>query len=152
MIKHLSIFATTRCNLKCLHCMIDFPKKPIDFPLDLLDRLLVDARVYGAQHVGMSGGESCLHPEFDKMVSMIVGKGYTWNAVTNGLDPEAYLKLARKFPNALNYLGVSIDGADEETHDYIRARKGAFKITTSAVREFATEKIRHGSEKLKKWT
>lgn len=141
MINHLSIFATTRCNLKCLHCMVDFPKKPIDFPLDLLDKLLGEARVYGVQHVGMSGGESCLHPEFGRMVSMIAGKGYTWNAVTNGLDAKAYLKTARKFPGTLNYLGVSIDGADEETHDYIRARRGAFKITTSAVKEFVAEKI-----------
>ena len=141
MIDHLSIFATTRCNLDCVHCMIDFPKKPEDFPLDVLNRLMDESRVYGVQRVGLSGGEACLHPEFDEMIALIVKKGYTWSYVSNGILIAPYLRAARAYPDSLEHITISLDGANAETHDAVRARKGAFDLTIASVKRYIAEEI-----------
>ena len=40
MLKRPTLFATTRCNLKCAHCLRGYPTSHDDFPLDLLPNLL----------------------------------------------------------------------------------------------------------------
>ncbi|MCJ7530045.1 MAG: hypothetical protein MUO64_03305 [Anaerolineales bacterium] len=40
MLKSLTLFATTRSDLKCAHCLRGNPTRHDDFPLDLLPNLL----------------------------------------------------------------------------------------------------------------
>ena len=40
MLKNLILFATTRCDLKCAHCLRGYPTRHDDLPLDLLPNLL----------------------------------------------------------------------------------------------------------------
>jgi hypothetical protein len=60
---YLSFAGTYQCNLSCSHCCV-----PIEWP-DRLDiaaalRFLEDARAYGIEVLGFTGGEPFLYPEF----------------------------------------------------------------------------------------
>jgi pyruvate-formate lyase-activating enzyme len=60
---YLSFAGTYQCNLSCPHCCV-----PIEWP-DRLDiavalRFLEDARAYGIEILGFTGGEPFLYPEF----------------------------------------------------------------------------------------
>lgn len=135
MLNHIAIITTMRCDLKCEHCLRGYPKARPDFPMDLLDKLLTEALPFGAKHIGLTGGEPHLHPDFEKMVEKIVGYGYTWHFVSHGQRTEPYLPLMDKYKDKISYVTLSIDGAKAETHDEIRKHKGAFeKVAASAKR------------------
>src|SRR5438067_5182180 len=60
---YLSFAGTYQCNLDCPHCCV-----PIEWP-DRLDipaavRFLEQARAYGVEVLGFTGGEPFLYPEF----------------------------------------------------------------------------------------
>jgi MoaA/NifB/PqqE/SkfB family radical SAM enzyme len=40
MLKSLTLFATSRCDLKCTHCLRGYPTRHDNFPLDLLPKLM----------------------------------------------------------------------------------------------------------------
>jgi MoaA/NifB/PqqE/SkfB family radical SAM enzyme len=136
MIDFLCIKTTMRCDLKCEHCANGFPENRLDFPIELLDKLLVEALPFGASHVALTGGESYLHPQFGKMVDTIVRYGYEWHFVSNGQHTEPYLPLLQKYRDKVTHVTLSIDGATARTHDDIRERKGAFERVTTAAREY----------------
>jgi Radical SAM superfamily/Iron-sulfur cluster-binding domain/4Fe-4S single cluster domain len=60
---HLSFAGTYQCNLSCPHCCV-----PIEWTdrldVDVALRFLEDARGYGIEFLGFTGGEPFLYPEF----------------------------------------------------------------------------------------
>lgn len=141
MVHQLIIESTLRCNLRCKHCLNGYPKERPDFPLDLLSRLLEQARPFNARHVVLTGGEPCLHPQFEQMVSMIVEAGYTWHFVSNGWSAEAYGPLMERYREKLTHVSLSLDGANAMTHDDIRNRNGSFERVTAAIRRYVAGKF-----------
>ena len=117
MLSSIALINTTRCDLKCQHCLRGFPENRQDFPLDLLDKLLTEASVFGARQVGLTGGEAYLHPQFEQMVETIVRYGYTWHFTSNGQSTKVYLPLMKRTREQFTHLTVSIDGVNAETHD-----------------------------------
>src|SRR5438132_14354958 len=65
---YLSFAGTYQCNLTCPHCCV-----PIEWTdrlaLDAALRFLEDARAYGIDILGFTGGEPFLYPEFLLAVS-----------------------------------------------------------------------------------
>src|SRR5437773_11652596 len=60
---YVSFAGTYQCNLTCAHCCV-----PIEWP-DRLDvgvalRFLEEARAFGVEVLGFTGGEPFLYPEF----------------------------------------------------------------------------------------
>jgi MoaA/NifB/PqqE/SkfB family radical SAM enzyme len=137
MLNNLTIITTMRCNLKCAHCLRGFPKERPDFPIDLLDKLLVEALPFGAKHIALTGGEPYLHPEFEKMVDKIVAYGYSWHFVSHGQRTEPYLPIMEKYKDKVSHVTLSIDGATPETHDEIRKHKGAFEKVIASAKKYA---------------
>ena len=136
MLTTLAIITTTRCDLKCQHCLRGFPKERPDFPMELLDKLLTEAMPFGARHGALTGGEPHLHPQFEEMVEKIISYGYTWSFVSHGQRTEPYLPLMEKYPEKLKHLSLSIDGARAETHDDLRGKKGAFEKVIASARAY----------------
>lgn len=136
MLKHLVIINTMRCDLKCAHCLRGFPKERPDFPMDLLDKLLVEAIPFGANHVALTGGEPHLHPEFEAMVKKIIAYGYSWHFVSHGQRVEPYLSVMEKHKSSISHVTLSIDGATEETHDNVRKHKGAFERVFASAKQY----------------
>jgi MoaA/NifB/PqqE/SkfB family radical SAM enzyme len=126
----IAFHLTDRCQLDCQHCLRDPAKTPKDLPLDILRKTLTEARdFYGMAHVGLTGGEPTLHPEFPAVIDTIVELGFTWHMVTNARRFEHTIKLLKAVPSrrkALTAIDFSLDGADETTHDTIRG-KGSYR-------------------------
>jgi len=112
------------------------PDEIQDFPTQLLESLLEEARPFGIRHVALIGGEPGLHPEFDRIVEMVADAGYTWRFPSNGQCRELYESSMRRHRESLHHVTLSIDGADAETHDYIRRKEGAFERVTLTARYY----------------
>jgi MoaA/NifB/PqqE/SkfB family radical SAM enzyme len=127
VIGRIILFTTTRCDLRCVHCLQGLPDKRADIPVDLVAQILEEARPFGAGHVVLTGGESRLHPEFDRLVDTIVEAGYVWSFISNGQQALSYVRAAIRHREAFDHATLSIDGATAEVHDALRNRPGAFE-------------------------
>jgi len=124
---------TSRCNLSCKHCMRDRSLKN-DLEPELIQRVLKEMKPYGIRKVAFTGGEPLIHPHFKNILEAVVRQGFVFSFVTNGLKlPQFADFLARPLlKEKLERICVSIDGADAETHDYIRG-KGNWKKAMAGV-------------------
>lgn len=139
MLYTLVLLTTTRCDLKCQHCLRGFPYKQADIPLDIVEQLLVDAKDFGARHVAFTGGEPCLHPKFRTLVSLVADHDYTWSFISHGGMYDRYEPLVTQYKERVKQVSLSLDGATAETHDTIRQKPGAFDRVTTAIRLFAQQ-------------
>jgi MoaA/NifB/PqqE/SkfB family radical SAM enzyme len=136
---------TDRCQLNCKHCLRDPEKSAHDISVDLVRRVLDEARsVYGSDHVGLTGGEPTLHPRFEEILDAIVDRNLTWHMVTNGTKFDSrVLKLLDADPRkeeAITAIDFSIDGADAEVHDRIRG-EGSYRDALTAIAACQARKI-----------
>lgn len=126
----IAFHLTDRCQLDCAHCLRDPAQKPKDLPVDIIRKVLTEARrVYRSNQVALTGGEPTLHPDIEGVLDTIVELEYTWHIVTNGRRFDAFLRRLRDVPARLQRLtavNFSLDGADEATHDAIRG-KGSYR-------------------------
>ena len=124
----LGIELTNRCNLACVQCLrTDLNSPPLDFPFELLESLILQAKPFGVNHMAFTGGEPTLYPRFLEVIDLLSSHGWGYHFVTNG----------SRFPDLLpdllvphrwaSFQGVafSLDGATEETHDRNRG-KGSY--------------------------
>lgn len=127
---------TDRCQLACVHCLRDPGKRPKDLPLEVVRSALSQARsVFRSNHAAFSGGEPTLHPRFADIIDVAVDLGYTWHMVTNGHRFARVVDLCAERPlrrQGLTSITFSLDGADERTHDGIRA-SGSYREVMTAV-------------------
>lgn len=89
----------------------------------------------------MTGGEPLLHPRFPDLVEIVQREKLRLTVETNGLlcTPEVVAAIAAS-PGA--FVSVSIDGADAETHEWVRGVAGAFDAACRAVRLLAEAGLR----------
>jgi MoaA/NifB/PqqE/SkfB family radical SAM enzyme len=146
-IECLGLELTNRCDLACGHCLraIVPPNSPrgVDIPLDLTKRIISEARAAGIPHVGMTGGEPMLHPDFLAIIDHIIDEGLTYHVLSNGLGLPAFLPrwLTRPERRAkLRDVCVSIDGATQATHDAIRG-KGTFRRSLAGLAVLRAHRI-----------
>ena len=139
MLSQITLITTYRCDLHCQHCLQGFPKRNQDFPVELFDKLLTEAMPFGAKHIGFTGGEAHLHPEFPKLVETAVAYGYTWSLISNGYRAEPYLPLMERSKDKFTGVGVSIDSSYPALHDELRGRNGAFENTTESIKLFVSK-------------
>jgi MoaA/NifB/PqqE/SkfB family radical SAM enzyme len=126
----IGFHVTDRCQLDCQHCLRDPDKAPKDLPLALIQKVLAEAkRTYHSAQIALTGGEPTLHPDFEGVLDAIVEHGFTWHMVTNARRFERLMALMARVParrEALTAINLSLDGADEATHDAIRG-EGSFR-------------------------
>jgi len=118
------LHATDRCQLSCVHCLRDPAEAATDLPVPLADRILAEARrLHRADHVALTGGEPALHADLPALLTAIVRHGYTFHVVTGGRGFPRLLEVIDRdaaVRAALSAVDVSLDGAEEATHDAIR--------------------------------
>ena len=132
MLNNLTLFATTRCGLKCAHCLRGYPTSHDDFPLDLLPNLLDEGRLFGAQHVGLTGGEPCLHPQFERLTDIILEADFKLSFISNRQDVKPYLAVFERYPGQVTSVALSLDDADPAGHDRNRGKPGAFEAVMAS--------------------
>ena len=140
MRNNLVLILTTRCNFKCKHCIREYYTKQYDLSFSLIKKTLKDAKELGIKHLGLTGGEPILYPNFDALIDLISKFGFTWSIVTNGSMYKKYDYSIDRHKSNLKFIAISLDGGTEETHDFMR-QKGSYKDVIKAVNYYLKKKI-----------
>jgi|TARA_A100000172_G_scaffold80268_1_gene69335 MoaA/NifB/PqqE/SkfB family radical SAM enzyme len=129
------------CNFDCEHCCIDkfyVPKNWEDesgrrkFELEDVRRLADEADAMGLANFVITGGEPLLLKEFDELVEAIGPDRFYLVTDSNGwnldLERAKHLKAI-----GVDKVQLSLDGADEESHDTFRRAPGSWKRVMRAI-------------------
>jgi radical S-adenosyl methionine domain-containing protein 2 len=110
-IKSANWHLSTRCNYNCKFC---FSRKLDSEIKDLTEahRILDNLKDIGIEKINLVGGEPLLHPLIFDIIKLAKTMGFVVSIVTNG----HYLNqdLIRKLKPFIDWIGLSIDSADEE--------------------------------------
>ncbi len=132
---------TRRCNLECGHCYLPAETRKERAPLSppgelttkegvrLIDQL---ARVNPEGMLILSGGEPLLRGDIFDLAAHASRKGMMVVFGSNGLliDGDAARMMKR---SGVSGISISLDSADPEVHDAIRAREGAWDSAVAAL-------------------
>lgn len=125
---------TFACDSNCLHCA-SASKSEVENELDTKDaiKLIDQIKNFGANWVGITGGEPLLRKDLFEIISHIKKIGLKASIITDGhlLDSSVYEKIIR---NEVR-VSISIDGG-ESTDDQIRG-KGAYNKAVSAIEKLS---------------
>jgi SynChlorMet cassette radical SAM/SPASM protein ScmF len=140
-LNQIYFYLTAGCNLICRHCWLapgfdaEGSRYPV-LPVDLFEAAIREAKPLGLTSVKLTGGEPLLHPHILALLEIVRREGLTLTIETNGmLCTPAMAKEIAKSPD--RFVSVSIDGADAETHEWIRGVPGCFDKACQAVRHLA---------------
>ncbi len=129
---------TKTCNLNCIHCYNTSGKRdPDELSLEecffVVDKLK-DGRVCA---VNFGGGECALRPDFIDLCKYIHSKGIAISYTTNGTT----FSRIRDNIHLFHDVGVSIDFAEKEKHDWFRGREGTFFQAINSLEELVKLKV-----------
>lgn len=134
----LYFYLTQGCNLRCRHCWIE-PKYQTArrsyaaLDLDLARSIIEQAKPLGLSSVKLTGGEPLLHPQIKGILDIVRSENLRLTVETNGVlcTPE----MAQKMADCLNpFVSVSLDGAEAETHEWVRGVVGCFDEALEGIR------------------
>lgn len=130
----MDIAITDKCNLNCDFCsFIGKEKKEKILSKEELIKVINDAVMMGVSSVNFVGGEPLLREDLPEIIKELDQKNAITGIFTNGYFLE---EKARSLKQAgLTSVRVSIDSADEETHDKKRNKKGLFKKAVNGLIE-----------------
>jgi SynChlorMet cassette radical SAM/SPASM protein ScmF len=145
-LSHLYFYLTEGCNLACRHCWIapTFQAGGKTYPsldVDLFRSIISQAKTLGLGGVKLTGGEPLLHPRIGELIEIVKAENLRLTIETNGVlcTPE----LARLIASCKNaFVSVSLDGADSETHEWMRGVEGCFSQALRGIRNFVDAGIR----------
>ena len=123
---------TNRCNLSCLHCYSKSTLDEVDtLTTEQIKKTILQMKENGIKFIIFSGGEPLTRKDLFEIADFCKENKIITYLSSNGL----YFTSAnvQRIIESFNYIGISIDG-DEQTHDYFRGLKGAFKETLKAVK------------------
>lgn len=134
---YVGFFITQRCNLKCVYCFPDSPKrqKEEEFSKQEIFRIVDELYKLGTRYITILGGEPLMRKDFREIVDYMTGKRIIVETGTNGYFTKHNLPSLKK----LSLLCHSIDG-DEEGHDRNRG-KGSFKKIIESLELCCANKI-----------
>jgi len=132
---------TTSCNLHCKHCYSNSGTKQEDElttaqakkAIDIFDRA-------GVTILAFSGGEPLVRPDIFTLTKYAHKKGLYVALATNGtlITPE---KAEEMKDAGIQFVQISLDGANAETHDAFRGTKGAFNKTLKGIKNSVANKF-----------
>ncbi len=131
----LSFMITDKCNLKCSFCSKNAlcnNNRYMDY--NFIDETIRDALAWSnIEIINLTGGEAFLHPQLEKILSIIDKYGLKTRINTNGMFfNDKNIKLLDKFN--VNLFTISLDSSNMEIHDKIRGVKGAFNNTVNGIK------------------
>jgi SynChlorMet cassette radical SAM/SPASM protein ScmF len=137
-INRIYFYLTEGCNLRCRHCWIapKYQNGSDCYPslaVGLFQSIIEQARPLGLSGVKLTGGEPLLHPRIGEILEIVRREELRLTVETNGVlcTPELVSKIAScKNP----FVSVSLDGADAETHEWVRGVPGCFEAALEGTR------------------
>ncbi len=133
---HVSLALTGACNLRCRHCMAAFyPRKGLS--LEQLADLFEQLDEGGVFTLKLTGGEPMVYPRFWDVLELATAHRFSVGLLTNLtlLDEKGAERLGEivKRKGQGFIVGTSLDGADAETHEWMRRVRGSFSKTVRAM-------------------
>jgi SynChlorMet cassette radical SAM/SPASM protein ScmF len=146
LLNTIYFYLTQGCNLRCRHCWIEpkYQEGGRSFPalnLDLFRSIIEQAKPLGLSSIKLTGGEPLLHPQIEVILELVRAQNLSLSVETNGLlcTPELALKMA----NCRNpFVAVSLDGAEANTHEWVRGVEGCFEDTLNGIRNLVKAGLR----------
>ncbi len=120
---------TRRCNLKCIHCgssagpsTARSPELTFEECMSLTRELIA----LGSKRITLTGGEPLLCEHWEPLARFISEQGVDLQIISNSLLVDELLAQKLQHFTGKITVGLSLDGATPETHDYIRNCPGLF--------------------------
>ena len=142
----VTLYVTTRCDEKCIHCYYWDelnPKPNRDFELDEFEKTFASlGEIY---NLFIGGGEPLLRSDLADILLAAARANRVANVYlpTNGQHTERTVETLEKTlsqaPAMRFHLNLSVDHTDEAKHDFIRGKKNAYRRmleTLDAVQPF----------------
>ncbi|MEM2921408.1 MAG: radical SAM protein, partial [Candidatus Bathyarchaeia archaeon] len=132
---------TNACNLRCIHCY-QSAVKPLPDELSTRERKIVidELSEAGVVSIAFSGGEPLMEKDFLEIARYAADKKMYVSLATNGtlITEEMACRLKEA---GIQYVEVSLDGANPLTHDSFRNSPNAFELTVRGVRNLVKQGI-----------
>lgn len=131
---------TSKCNLRCKHCYMGSEAHTHAADLNKIEREALAYKISKhADNVVLSGGEPLILNELFDIISILVPKCNVFLA-TNGTvyHDEMIMKIKTSGVRAVQ---VSIDYANEESHDEFRGVKGSWRKTMTFIEKLRAVEI-----------
>lgn len=132
---------THRCNLRCTHCYQDAQRAlPHELDTDEAKALMDELVEAGVVIVAFSGGEPLMRKDFFEVAEYAHRQGLYLALATNGTLVTR--EMARRIHEAgIEYVEISIDGKDAESHDAMRGIPGVFDSAVEGIKNCVDEGI-----------
>ena len=131
-------YLTEGCNLRCRHCWIEPPHQSSkrQYPAldpDIFRHILEQAKPLGLSTVKLTGGEPLMHPRIGDLLGILREERISLIVETNGVlcTPGLAQDLVR---SGMYHISVSLDGADADTHEWVRGVKGCFDAAIEGIK------------------
>jgi radical SAM protein with 4Fe4S-binding SPASM domain len=141
VLRILQMQLTNQCNLRCDHCYAGSDSRGHrGMTLDQVKTMIDEFVDLGGLRLFLTGGEIMLRPDLEEIIVYAKAQNLFVYLNTNGyaISPAKAKRLVELGVGAVN---ISVDGADAETHDTFRRRKGSFDRAMSAIESFCGEGI-----------
>lgn len=137
--KHMHIYLTNSCNLRCPHCYM-YSGKADDNELTTAEiiKLFGDFKKAGGHNITLSGGEPTMRNDFGLLVRTAFDLKLKVRVLTNGSLWSQYL--IESISPMLDSIQISIDGYSEQTNSQIRGR-GHFDIALKTIDELLAKGV-----------
>lgn len=134
-----SILVTFRCNNACSMC--DYParagknsaKGMRELNTAQMKDLLLGFKRIGTAGMAFSGGEPLLREDIYELIGFAKKCGMVTNINTNGNLLAERDHAHRLLNSGVDLINISVDGANAETHDYLRESPGGFDKIMQAI-------------------
>jgi radical SAM protein with 4Fe4S-binding SPASM domain len=140
----VSLELNQSCNLRCVHCRVAETETPEALKLSEIRQLideLADMKVF---KLGLTGGEVFLRKDIYDIMAYAADRGLRFSITTNGTLLSRRIIERLSETGAIEVLQISIDGASDETHDFIRNKKGVFNAAINAAKSSIERGLRTG--------
>jgi len=139
-LSRLVIELTNRCNLRCGHCFAERHAATGDLPIEILEKVIREAKDCEIDHFSFTGGEPTIHRRFEEVVRRVSAAAYTFSFVSNGVRIPQIYPLLLELRSAFRGATFSLDGARETTHDALRGN-GSYRQVMRAASIFVAKDL-----------
>lgn len=141
-----------KCTYECQMCGVVKILKGHELKNEVLKNVFTEISGWGSDStIVITGGEPFLREDIFEIIQYAAERGLKVETVSNGSLIDELLA-ERIIASGLKNIAISLDGAKQETHDYIR-QKGAFKNARNAIVNLVAAKKRVGfGPQISVWT
>jgi len=131
---------TRICNLKCKHCYESAGSRGEDeLSTEDAKRVIDILSDAGVVILAFSGGEPTLRPDILDLVRYATDRGLYVAMATNAILLSSRERVIEFKKAGLQFVQISLDGANPETHDSFRGVPGAFEKTVQGIKNCVAE-------------